>query len=138
FARIGLDRALGRAAPTPAPDDAALDGALMIGPGARWFRAPGGARVDLGRRRQLRLILAVLGAARRDQPGHALSVEALLCGGWPGEVVLPEAGASRVYVAISTLRRMGLRDLLQRVDAGYRIDPDASVVAQADDDVVGK
>ena len=46
--------------------------------------------------------------------------------------MLPEAGASRVYVAISTLRRMGLRDLLQRIDTGYLIDPATRVVAEAE------
>jgi tetratricopeptide (TPR) repeat protein len=127
FSRIGLERALARAG---ASHDVEPDPtrSLVIGPDARWFRAPGGAKVDLARRRQLRLILAALGNARRDRPGHALTVGALLAGGWPGEQVLPEAGASRVYVAISTLRRMGLRDLLQRVDDGYRIDPDAPFV----------
>jgi hypothetical protein len=109
--------------------DPAPDAALVIGPGARWFRAFGGAKVELARRRQLRLILAALGAQRSDRPGHALSVDELLASGWPGELVQSEAGASRVYVAISTLRRMGLRELLQRVDSGYLIDPDAAVIA---------
>jgi hypothetical protein len=45
--------------------------------------------------------------------------------------VLPEAGASRVYVAVATLRRMGLSALV-RIDDGYRLDPSVPVVvAQA-------
>jgi hypothetical protein len=132
FARIGLERALARHAPPPARDPA-LDTALVIGPEARWFRAPSGGRVDLSRRRPLRLILAALGAARRDRPGSALAVDGLLEGGWPGELVLPEAGASRVYVAVSTLRRMGLRDVLQRVDTGYLIDPNTPVFTGVED-----
>ena len=74
-------------------------------------------------------ILGALGAARRERPGQTLSVEALLGAGWPGETVLSEAGASRVYVAVSTLRRMGLRDVLRRVDDGYLIDPEVPLVA---------
>ena len=72
----------------------------------------------------------MLGAERRERPGRPLGVEALLAGGWPGEVVLPEAGASRVYVAVSTLRRMGLRELLVRVDTGYMLDPELAVISE--------
>ncbi|MDB4932591.1 MAG: Signal transduction response regulator, partial [Myxococcaceae bacterium] len=42
---------------------------------------------------------------------------------WPGERVLPEAGAERVYTAVRTLRTMGLRGLLVRRDGGYALDP---------------
>ena len=28
--------------------------------------------------------------------------------GWPGEPVLPDSGANRVYVAVATLRKLGL------------------------------
>jgi predicted ATPase len=132
FARVGLERALARAGHDARRHRAATptDAALVIGPSARWFCAHGGPRVDLSRRRQLRLILALLGGERGAHPGRPLGVDALLAGGWPGEVVLPEAGASRVYVAVSTLRRMGLRDLLVRVDDGYMLDPDVAVVTE--------
>jgi predicted ATPase len=128
FARIGLERALARAGITLDAERADDTSSLVIGPSARWFRTPGGVKVDLARRRPLRLILAALGTARRERPGRALTVDALLAGGWPGEIVLPEAGASRVYVAVCTLRRMGLRDFLQRTDDGYLIDPAVAVV----------
>jgi predicted ATPase/predicted negative regulator of RcsB-dependent stress response len=129
FARIGLERALARTGVLADADGPAdPSDALVIGGGARWFRTPGGAKVDLARRRPLRLILAALATARLARPGHALTVDALLADGWPGELVMPEAGASRVYVAVSTLRRMGLRDYLQRADDGYLIDPDARLV----------
>jgi len=42
-------------------------------------------------------------------PGEGLGVRALLAHGWPGERVLVEAAETRVRVAISTLRSMGLR-----------------------------
>jgi tetratricopeptide (TPR) repeat protein len=136
FARIGLERALERAGSSQVEPTRSksrpYEIALVVGPDARWFRSPGGAKVDLTRRRQLRLILSALAAARREQPGRALTVEALLASGWPGESVLAEAGASRVYVAVSTLRRMGLRDVLQRQDTGYLIDPDVPVVSPGD------
>jgi predicted ATPase len=128
FARIGLERALARVEPVAEPDRAEVK--LVIGAQARWFQIANGARVDLGRRRQLCVILAALVAAHHERPGAALSIEALLATAWPSETVLADAGASRVYVAISTLRRMGLRDLLQRIEDGYRIAPTATVIEQ--------
>jgi hypothetical protein len=68
-------------------------------------------------------MLLALAEARRDRPGDAIDVEALLEAAWPGENPLPEAGINRVYVAISTLRKLGLSDVLQRWDGGYRLDP---------------
>ena len=32
------------------------------------------------------------------------------------------SGPGRVYVALSTLRKLGLRDVLERCDDGYRLD----------------
>ncbi len=90
---------------------------LSVGPEARWFELAD-KRTDLSRRRALRLVFeALLGA---DAP---LSIDALLAAGWPGEAVSTEAGQSRVYTAVATLRRMGLRDVLLRRDDGYLLDP---------------
>jgi predicted ATPase len=128
FARIGLERALerhGSTAPAPAQT------AVAIGPQALWFRSADGPRVDLSRRRQLRRILLALATERRERPGRPLTIDALLASGWPDETVLPEAGASRVYVAISTLRRMGLRDVLLRAGDGYLFAPQAEIVTEA-------
>jgi len=50
-------------------------------------------------------------------------VEGLLEKGWPGERVHPEAGADRVYMALSTLRKLGLREVLVSRDDGYLLDP---------------
>jgi hypothetical protein len=47
----------------------------------------------------------------------------LLEAGWPGERVGPEAGFARVRNALSTLRKMGLRDVLLTRDDGYLLDP---------------
>ncbi len=45
----------------------------------------------------------------REAPGASLTVQDLLEAGWPGERPMAEAGANRVYVALTKLRRMGLR-----------------------------
>jgi hypothetical protein len=97
---------------------------LVVGEGGRWFRAPGGEAVDLRRRKPLRRILAALVIARRERPGDALSADELLAAGWPGERVLAEAGAHRVRVAVSTLRKLGLSAALNTAANGYRLDPD--------------
>lgn len=120
---LGLD-ALTRAAESlRTAHGATPDAALRVGSGAYWFEAPGGARVALSRRPSLRRVLAHLVALRASSPGAAASVMALLAAGWPGERVLPEAGAERVYTAVRTLRSMGLQAVLVRRDGGYALDP---------------
>lgn len=104
---------------TPPPDDGK---AVQIGPSAVWFRAPGGARVDLSRRKPLRLLLDRL-ATERERGGGGLPWDALLEAGWPGEKMRADAGAHRVRVAISTLRKMGLADVLRTDESGYALAP---------------
>ncbi len=55
---------------------------------------------------------------------NALGRDELVTAGWPGERLVAEAAAGRLYAAIATLRRMGLRDWLQRRDDGYLLDAD--------------
>lgn len=102
----------------PPPADARP--VLALGPAASWFRVAQEPRVDLSRRRPLRLVLDRL--ARPTGKAH-LSWDDLLAAGWPGEKMRADAGAHRVRVAISTLRKMGLRDVLRTEEAGYCIDP---------------
>jgi predicted ATPase len=110
-ARLTADDA--RRAPPP-PDDA-----LLVGPAGRWFRAPHGERIPLDQRRQLALLLDRLIAERLARPGAALAWDALLEAGWPGERVIAAAGAHRVRVALSTLRKLGLKDVLVTTPDGY-------------------
>ena len=115
------------APPPPPPDDA-----LIVGPSGLWFRAPNGERVALDRRRQLAKMLDRLADERIANPSAALGWDALLAAAWPGERVLPEAAAHRVRVAISTLRKMGLRDLLRTSEDGYLLTSDVLTVRGAD------
>lgn len=132
FAKRLLERALaghlpGRRAPAATP------ASLVVGPDARWFRSGEGTPVDLGRRGALRLILVALVERRLTCAGDASTWEVLLAAGWPGERVLAEAGATRVRVAVSTLRRLGLAGILLTREDGYLLDPRASV--RADDEL---
>jgi predicted ATPase len=118
------DRAATAAPPPPAE-------ALVIGAGGLWFRPPHAERVSLDRRRQLAVLLDRLAAERRDRPGAPLAWQALLAAGWPGERVLPEAGAHRVRVALSTLRKLGLRDVIKTAGDGYLLDPAVPAILSA-------
>lgn len=102
----------------PPPADARP--VLALGPAASWFRVAQEPRVDLSRRKPLRLVLDRLARSSEKAP---LSWDDLLAAGWPGEKMRADAGAHRVRVAISTLRKMGLRDVLRTEEAGYCIDP---------------
>ena len=97
-----------------------------------WFRRSDGARVDLSAHRARRLLLAAL--ARRHEAGieQGASVSDLIEAGWPGEQMLAQSGASRVYVAIAALRKLGLRRALVRGEDGYRL-VDVRVVRGGED-----
>ncbi len=100
---------------------------LVVGPGLEWLRGPDGERHDLDGRPNLRRLLHCLLERRESAPACGLSAEELFAVGWPGERVLRAAGVQRVYVAIATLRKMGLQDVLLRSRDGYYIDPSVRV-----------
>ncbi|MCB9727443.1 MAG: hypothetical protein H6746_03050 [Deltaproteobacteria bacterium] len=93
---------------------------LVIGPDAAWMAGPDGTSVRLGR--TLRRVLMAL-VDRHEAGGPALTMWDLLEAGWPGERPLLEAGSNRVYVSLSRLRQLGLRDLIERHEDGYRLTP---------------
>ena len=101
---------------------------ITIGTDSMWFRVAQEERVDLSKRKPLRLLLERLAEeAMRPEP-RRLPWDDLLESGWPGEKMRADAGAHRVRVAISTMRKMGLRDVLRTEEDGYRIDPSFRVV----------
>lgn len=107
--------------PQPASRALPPDDALVVGVGGAWFRPPRGERVSLATRKPLARVLERLVAARVSAPGKAMSWEELLAAGWPGERVLASAGAHRVRVALSSLRKLGLRESLHTSEAGYAL-----------------
>jgi predicted ATPase len=82
---------------------------------------PGGRRLDFTRRGPLWRILRALLDARSSRPGAGLALEALIEAGWPGERIVAAAAANRAYVAVATLRKLGLGELLVTGDDGYRL-----------------
>lgn len=83
----------------------------------------GGQPVDFSRRGPLRRVLLALVEARLATPGRALSALEVQAAGWPGEKMLPESGAARVYMAVRRLRELGLESSLVTHDEGYALDP---------------
>ena len=95
------------------------------------LKPPGSAEIDLSARPQLLRIARALAEQRIASPGVALSQDALLALAWPGEKMTVDAAANRMKVALSTLRKLGLRALIQRTDAGYLLDPRLPLVIEA-------
>jgi len=97
---------------TAPPEDA-----LLITPDGTAFRPPHGDWVDLSARQAPARLLACLA----DSP-TVTTADVLVAAGWPGEKIQPKAALNRLRVAINTLRKLGLKDVLQSVDAGYALD----------------
>jgi predicted ATPase len=101
--------------------------ALVVAPEGRSFCWADGAAVDLARHPALARILWSLVTERLAHPGAPLALEAVVGAGWPGERLRPTSAASRAYVALSTLRKRGLRAILLRGETGYYLDPHVDV-----------
>jgi tetratricopeptide (TPR) repeat protein len=121
FALRMLARALSRHGGT------AVSHVLRIGRDASWFSLDEAVRVDVARRGSLRRMLDALIEARLHRPDQSLDGAALTRAGWPNERILAEAAATRVRVAIATLRKLGLREVLLTRDDGYHLDPSVRI-----------
>lgn len=91
---------------------------LLVGPDTAWFEIDGERRVDMSRRSTSRAILDGLVDAAASGRGE-VTVDELLAMGWPGEKMTRSSALNRLYVALATLRSMGLRDVLERGPRGY-------------------
>lgn len=78
------------------------------------FTLPNGATLDLRNKHALRRILVAL------MNGESSS-RALIVAGWPGEKLERGAAATRLRIAIATLRKFGLRELLVTTEDGYAL-----------------
>jgi hypothetical protein len=96
---------------------------LAVDTEGRWFRVSGRPTVDLMRRRPLRLLCKAFVEERIRAPGTPLPVELLVSKGWPDEKLGTETGLSRLYVAIATLRKLGLHGAIITSGDGYLFDP---------------
>ena len=109
------------------PSVDAPSGRYTLAQSGAWFTLPDGSEVELRGRDALQRVLRALLERRKLAPGRPCSVPELLAAGWPGEELVRASGANRVYVALTTLRKLGLRDLIERKKAGYLIAANAPV-----------
>lgn len=70
-----------------------------------------------------RRLAVFLARSRFDHPGRPLSVDVLFDAGWPGDDAAEEKRANRVRVALTQLRKAGLRHALLSQPEGYLLDP---------------
>lgn len=117
-ARVQLDALEQTVAEAPVPATE-----WTIGPDARALRRPDGEEIDLARHAALRRVLDALVTRRLAEPGAAISANALLELGWPGERIRHDSGMLRVYTVIRRIRALGLEDALLTRDDGYLLDP---------------
>ncbi|MFP4600123.1 MAG: ATP-binding protein [Persicimonas sp.] len=103
---------------------------LVVDASGRWFELPQEERVDISRRGALRRILERLVTRRLDAPGDPLDIDELVVAGWPDQTLDPGSAKNRLYVAVSTLRDLGLRGVLLNEDGGYLLSPDQPVRRQ--------
>lgn len=101
----------------PPPADAPDDGRAVIFRDGSSFRTPEGDVVDLRPRPVLSRVLRSLATAERSR-----SVVEITEVAWPGVQLVGESGAARVYAAMATLRRLGLREAIARDGDGYLLD----------------
>lgn len=88
------------------------------------------AVLDLSRRAPLRAIAHFLVERRKTDPGQGCTLDELVAAAWPDERMSPASASNRVYVAIATLRKGGLKELLESGEGGYAIAPTVTVSAE--------
>ncbi|MFK7991318.1 MAG: AAA family ATPase [Sandaracinaceae bacterium] len=99
-----------------APSDAPT---LTVWGGGAAFQAPGTPRVELRPDSPLQRIFTRLVLRRTEGAGEMVSLDEVIEVGWPGEKVRLSAASNRAHVALSTLRKKGLRGILVHRDGGY-------------------
>jgi hypothetical protein len=80
-----------------------------------------GERVSLARRPVLRSLIAALAERHVGSERAICAREELFEAAWPRSRLRPAVLRNRLNVALSELRRLGLGDLLEHTDEGYRI-----------------
>ncbi len=100
---------------------------MAVATDGAWFRCPDGKLVSCGRRPVMRRVVVALARLRAEAPGASLSPDDVIREGWPGEKMLEASARRRLQVMVSRLREMGLREVLETTDLGYRIDPTCRV-----------
>lgn len=97
--------------------------AMKVAEDGSWFIMPPGPAVDCSRRPVLRTMLLHLARARREEPGMPCSADNLIRLMWPDDRADHSSLRSRLKVAASALRALGLGAWLVGDRTGYLINP---------------
>ena len=112
------------------PSEVSLGPTITVGAQTQWFEIDDAERVDLRRRKALRLVLQHLLEQHATQPGRGSDVHEVFDAGWPDEEIHPDQAVERVYWAVRTLRKLGFEELLLTSDEGYHLRPDLTIVRE--------
>ncbi|HEY1960006.1 MAG TPA: NACHT domain-containing protein [Polyangiaceae bacterium] len=98
------------------------EAALVVWSDGGAFQLPHAPRaVPLPDQSPLRHILRTFAERRLAAPGEAVSMEEVIRAGWPGERMDADAALNRAHVALSSLRKLGLRGILVHGGGGYML-----------------
>lgn len=117
--RIRNEESTLRRRPAPTPE-------FTVDMRGTWFRAKGEGRVDIANRPVLRALMGALVQAHR-RSGGVVTPDKLIDAAWPDERLAASVAKNRLYVALSTLRKLGLDAALERTRSGYRLRADVVV-----------
>lgn len=113
------------------PDPALLDvgpSTLVLDSALRWAVVAEQPPVDLRRLALYARLLERLVEARGTAPGESVHLEDVIEALWPDERMSFDSAHNRLHKTLSTFRKKVSRELLDRVDDGYRIPPQWRIV----------
>lgn len=97
-------------------------GQVQVAEDGSSFATAAGVVVNLSERDLLKRTLGALAAAHKNTPGVAVARDELIAAVWPGERMVSGAAANRLRVAIASLRKLGLRDVIVTRGSAYLLD----------------
>ena len=107
---------------------------LIVDHEGRWFRLGEELATDVGRRSAVRRLLVTLCRQHLESPGVPIARAALAAAVWPGERLVADSAKNRLHVALSSLRKAGMRPHVLTLEGGYLLDPRVDVsFSEADD-----
>ncbi len=86
-----------------------------------WFRWDDGPEVAVRSGSPAARTLAVLAREAVHAPGTTVSVDLLLTRVWPEQALVGRSGRNRLYVALTSLRKAGLAEAIERCGCAYRV-----------------
>ena len=96
---------------------------ITVDGAGRWFRVDQSSTASTGRRQAVRRLLLTLATRHLSSPGEPVARDELISAIWPGERMLAQSAKNRLHVALSQLRKLGMREHILTKEDGYLLDP---------------